>query len=494
MSLPLSRRGRLPRGRVPCLSLLLLLAVVTGCGKRETINVTPPDAAGEDAAAPPIALPPTTVVAPITLDLRPLLAELEATVPREFGSIEKKDGFQVKKSPSIIVAAKLRRGPLSFEFKDNNITVATTFAYAGKAWVKTVFTSNVECGTGDVQPRIRLRLRVNYDLTSDWRLATTTKLLDIAPASTEPRDRCQLSLIKYDATDKIVEAAKGGLAKALVGVDRKLAKVSLEKPIGGIWATLQKPIGIAKGKLWLLISPTAVALGGISVADSMLTVRLGLTASPHMLTGERPSDGALPLPPLAHGVQGGDTAIVMLEGVLLYAAANQAFDKRVRGKSFKAVGGKITIERVIAAPAAGGKLSLGVTLKGRVDGTVYAVGTPRYDPATDVISVPDLAFDANTKNALGGALAWLVQGPLLSTIRDKAQLTSADLMKLVLELANKNLNRELSKGIFLRGNLTTATPIDIRATRDGLTVRARSMGRLWLEIAKSDFLPPPKRR
>jgi hypothetical protein len=490
---PVSIRGRLLSGRLPQRTLLLLLLAAVGCG-HETINVAPPEVSGEEAIAPPLALPPTTVVAPITLDLRSLLAELEETVPREFGKIDKASGFQVNKSPSIIVAVKLRRGRLSFDFKDNVITVSTILAYSGKAWVKTGFTSNVECGTGDVQPRMRLRLRVTYNLTADWRLATKTEVLEVAPMSTEPRDRCQISVVKYDATDKIAEAAKGGLVKALANADRKLARVSLEKPIGGIWATLQRPISIAKGTLWLQINPTAVALGGISASDSVLTVRLGLTASPQMHSGPRPADDTLPLPRLAHGVQGGDTAIVLLEGVMLYAGANQLLDAKVRGKSFKVVGRKINIDKIVASPGGGGKLMLAVKLKGRAEGTVYAVGTPQYDPATDLISVPDLAFEANTMSALGGALAWLVQGPLLSTIQDRAKLTSADLMKLLLELANKNINRELSKGIYLRGNLTTATPIDIRATHDGLTVRARSAGRLWLEIDKADWLPPPKRR
>lgn len=468
---------------------LLVLTVLAGCEKSETIQVAAPVASGLDDDAPSVALPPTSVVAPIVLDLRPLLAELEQTIPREFGSLDKKQGFQVKKTPSVIVAAKLRRAPLVLEFKDNSVIVTATFAYQGKAWVKTLFTTNVECGTGSVQPRMRLRVQVTYDLTSDWHLATKTRLLDAAPLSTQPRDRCQIGVISYDATDKIVDAAKDGIAKALVGVDRKLAHTSLAKPIGGIWATLQKPIGISQGRLWLQINPTAISVGGVTVVDSMLTIRLGLTASPQMLAGSRPPDAALPLPPLGHEIAGGDTAIVLLEGIMLYAAANQALDRRVRGKSFKAVGGKVKIEKVVAAPAGGGRLSLGVQLSGRVRGTIYAVGTPKYDPQTDLISVPDLAFDANTMNALGGALAWLVQGPFLTMVRDNAQLTAADLMKLVLELANKNLNRELTTGVFLRGSLATAQPIHIRATGDGLTVRARAAGRLWLEISKTDFLP-----
>ena len=62
-------------------------------------------------------------------------------------------------------------------------------------------------------------------------------------------------------------------------------------------------------------------------------------------------------------------------------------------------------------------------------------------------------------------------------------------MEEVLELANKNINRELSKGIFLRGTLSSAQPLAVQAMRDGLMAHAKASGRLWLEISKDDLIP-----
>ena len=132
-------------------------------------------------------------------------------------------------------------------------------------------------------------------------------------------------------------------------------------------------------------------------------------------------------------------------------------------------------------------LSLG--LKGRASGTVHVVGTPSYDQATDTVSIKDLAFDVNTEAYLGKAAGWLINGPLLNLVREHAQIPGAVLMQEVLELANKNINRELSKGIFLRGTLSSAEPLAVQAMREGLMAHAKASGRLWLEISKEDLIP-----
>ena len=128
--------------------------------------------------------------------------------------------------------------------------------------------------------------------------------------SREERDQCEISAAKIDVTQKIADAARGAVEKALVTLDEKLSHVSLAKPIGNIWHTLQRPISISGGTLWLLIQPQAVSFGGIIATDSSLTARLALLAQPRMLSGSRPPDGTNPLPTLGRGVEGGDTAMV----------------------------------------------------------------------------------------------------------------------------------------------------------------------------------------
>jgi hypothetical protein len=221
-----------------------------------------------------------------------------------------------------------------------------------------------------------MALSVTYDLTPDWRLKTTTKVLELAPVSREERDQCEISAAKIDVTQKIADAARGAAEKALVGLDEKLSRVSVAKPIGNIWLTLQRPISISGGTLWLLVQPQAISYGGITATDSTLTARLALLAQPRMLSGARPPDGTNPLPKLGRGVEGGDTAAVQMDALLVYPAATKLIGKALVGKKFGPKWRTIRVEGVTVLPAGKGRVLLSLELKGRARGTVNVVGTP----------------------------------------------------------------------------------------------------------------------
>ena len=473
----------------PLVTLLLLSA----CGS--TAVDAPPPETSTDAAPelPAVQLPPSYVSAPIVFDLRPFLTDLEETIPKKFGSVEKDKRIKVNDGPNVWVAPELERGPLEFSFKDNTVTVSTVFQYRTRVWAKVLLVEHsVSCGIEGERPRIRLRATVRYDIAPDWTLRTTSHLDELAPVSDTERDQCEISFAKINVTGKVAGAASGALEGALKKVDRKLTRVSLQKPVGGIWQTLQRPISISSGTLWLQIQPQAISLGGITADDSSLTARISLLASPRMVSGARPADGTDPLPALGRGVGGSDTALVYLEGVLVYEAANQILNKALVGKSFKVGWRTVKVESITALPGGKGRLVLAVALRGKARGTVYVVGTPSYDPATDLITLPDLSFDVNTTTALGKTVGWLIQGPLLGLIQEHARIPAADLLAKALELANKEINRTLSDGVFLRGALASASTRAVQATPEGLVARAQATGRLWVEISKEDLLPSPK--
>lgn len=467
-------------------------AVLMASCASDGVDAPPPELPGEEVAAPPapMELPPSYISAPIVFDLRPLLADLEETIPRVIGSVEKEKRIKVHSGPSIWIAPELTRGPLAFTFNDNRVTVATTFEYRTRAWAKLLLVEHsVSCGIEGPRPRMRLQLTLSYDVAPDWTLRTQSRLDTLEPISEGERDQCEISFAKINVTGKVADAARGALESALKKADRKLARVSLQKPVGGIWQTLQRPISIAGGNLWLMIGPQTVSLGGVAANDSMLTVRVTMLASPRMLSGARPPDGTLPLPELARGGGGTDTALVYLEGLLVYAAANRILNQALVGKSVKVGWRRVKVENVTALPGGGGKVVLGLTLRGKARGTLYVIGAPTYDRATDVISFPDLSFDARTTTALGRTVGWLLEGPLLGLIRENARIPASALLDEAVALANREINRTLSDGVFLRGELGSAETRAVRATRDGVVAQAQARGRLWVEISKEDLLP-----
>lgn len=471
---------------------LPLALVVAGC-KSVDLDVPTLVSSTEDGPVRAPNIPPSFVSAPVVLDLRPLLGEIETTVPRSFGSVDKAKRIQVSKSPKAWVAPEIRRGDFTFTFKDNEVQISTILEYRAKVWVKPLLIEqSVSCGMGDQRPRIRLTLATKYDLADTWHLRTTSRVVALEAMSKEERDQCEVSLLKIDVTGKVVDGARGALEGMLKKADQKLARISIAKPITGIWYKLQNPISIAKGTLFLEINPQNISLGPIKAQDSNLVARLDLLASPRLTSEGTPKNDSIPLPRLGRTNSGTDTAVVLVEGVLAYAAANQLLDKAIVGKKFGKWWARITIEDVTALPGGKGKIIIAVKVKGSVNGTLYAVGTPAYDPATDLITVPDLAFDVASRNAAAGVAGWLVNGPFLDEVRNLAKIPAATLLENVIAIANRELNRELSKGVRLRGELDKATARDVIAAQRGLVARAHATGRLWVEISRENWLPDRK--
>ncbi|HEX9226046.1 MAG TPA: DUF4403 family protein [Arthrobacter sp.] len=472
---------------------LLVVGIPLGLGACRSRSLDIPGFVADTAApaTPPVQLPPSYVSAPIAFDLRPVLAELEAELPRKFGSLDRKAAIKVKinNAPDLELAPELTRGPLEIGFKDNTLTLSGVIEYRAKAWTKIGFvTTSVSCGTGTDVPRIRFAARVSYDLTPTWHLKTKSELLSLEPYSKTERDQCEVTAAKINATGLVADKARGAIAGVLTKLDQKMARVSLEKPIGGVWATLQRPISISKGMLWLEIGPQAISLGPITAKDSILTARLDLLAAPKMLSGSRPPDGTLPLPPLGRTSASADTAIMAVDGILLYSVASDILRKKLAGKYLTRFR-QVKVDDVTLLPAGRGRIVIAIRVKGKLNGTFYVVGQPYYDPSTDLITIPDLGFDVQSAGTLERFASWVMNGKLLEIVKKEARFEGTALLAEAVKIANKELNRQLSEGIHLRGELSSARPVNVVATRDGLVAQARASGRIWLEISKTDLIP-----
>jgi len=474
------------RGRVIALCVLLAVA---GC-RHQKLEIPEAEVSVNDLPEPADTQPNSYVSAPIVFDYRPLIEQIEQRIPRVIGSVDKETRKQVSKSPKVWVAAELTRSPLEFTFKDNTVTVSTAFEYRANAWAKPLLiTYNVSCGMGKERPRLRLTVSTTYDLTSNWHLQTKTRLVKFERPTTTERDQCEITFLKIDVTEKIIAGVTGVLESELAKLDSAMGRISIRKPVDELWDKLQRPISIAKGQLWFRIRPQEVALGPITATDSTLTARLDLQAKPRIRAGERPPNDSVPLPPLGRTQAVIDTADVFMEGTLYYAAANKLLVKEVVGKTVGKGWKRVTIESIVARPAGMGKILLGVTLSGAAEGTVYVVGTPQYDSLTKLITVPDLAFDVRSQGYLEKAAGWLLSGPLLDEVRRQAKLPVEELLAEVVRIVNKEINRPLADGIYLRGAVSDAHALSVRAVQRGVLVDAKGLGRLWLEIEKKDLLP-----
>jgi hypothetical protein len=458
-----------------------LLATALGCigGKVDA----PPPATVSDAAGDSLPLlPPSSVNAPITYDLAPAFATLEASVPRTFGDIATRRRSATNRRISTAFGAE--RTPFEITREGTTVRVATVLEYQGKGWYKTPLGAEVSgsCGMSGPRPRVSVAIATTLRLTPGWGVRGESEVTSVAPFSSERRDQCKVTIFNVDVTDRVVAAARSELEKRLVQFDEKIAAVDVRSRIDNWWRLLERPIRLADS-VWLLLEPREVHLGPIVGSARVLSLDLGLTGEPHVVTGPRPPDGTDSLPPLRREREKHEQALhVLLDGELSYDLANAVLTKNVVGRRVRRGVRWITIRDARLSGIGGGRVALALRFYGAASGIVYLVGTPRFDPETRQLYVPDLAYDVSSADLLVRGLEWMRRSDVQDLLRTRARFPVADLVEQARQRLERGMNRSLGQTARLVARIATGDVLAVRATSTGILVRASANGSARLEV------------
>jgi len=422
------------------------------------------------------------VDAPITYDLTPAVATLEASVPTKFGDIEARKRSATNRRVSTAFAAE--RQPFQVTIEGTTVRVGTVLEYQGKGWYGAPLGADLfgSCGMGVARPRAVIEIATTFRITSEWRLRSTSAITRVAPFSDEKRDQCKVTVFKIDVTDRVVTAARSELDKRLTQLDEKVATIDVRSNIDRWWRVLQKPIRLSDS-VWLLLQPRAVHLGPITGSARMISLDVGLTGEPRVVAGPRPPDGTAPLPALQREKAKHDQALhVLLEGELSYELANGILQKNVVGKRIRRGARWITIRDARLSGIGGGRVALAIRFDGAASGTVYLVGTPRFDPETRQLFVPDLAYDVSSADLLVQGLEWMRRGDVQNLLRTRARFPVADLVEQARQRLERGMNRSLGQNAKLVTQIATGDVLAVRAVPGGILVRAGANGTARLEV------------
>lgn len=458
----------------------LMALVIAACGPPRSVHAPPPTAASGDSVAADPPPPPSYASAPVSVDLRLIMREIERTIPTHIGSLT--DRLLVSTSPRTWIAIEILRGPIEIEFGSSSMTLTATVAYRGRVWRKVPLTTlSASCGTGDQAPLARIRIRTDYRVDPNWQIRTSSEVLGIDPATDEEADQCRVTFAGINVTEKVLAAAEAAIQKQLAIADSQLAAVDVRGAVRPVWVSLQQPIALSDSTLWLAFNPQAVGIGAVTVRDSIAHATVTLLAQPRVVSGARPEADSVPLPNLTD-VRAADTLVATIDGSLTYEAANEIIRKELRGERVWVRGRRVVIEDIEMRHIGGNRIALGLLLSGAVEGEVHFVGTPTFDPRKDAITMPDLSYDIHTSNLLVQGVSWLAGNKLRNEIRRKATLPASAMLDLARGLANEEITRTLAPGVRLSGSLGSAQALTARATPEGLRARARGAGKLALHI------------
>jgi hypothetical protein len=450
--------------------LALLLPLVACSREAPSTKSAPPDLGAPAPSAPAL----SRFSVPLEYDVTAVLRLVDQVVPRTFGSMD--SVRTVNGDSRKHYAFEATRGPFTAFASGREMHLRATFAYRARGYYKPPLAPTISagCGSEKEQPRIVVELATPLTLTSDWHLVSHARLVTIRPATTEDRDRCDVSIIHYDVTDRVIGAARSALVAKLPDIDRKVATVDLTPRVTEWWGLLSRPIRLTDS-VWLTLQPELLRMGTVRGEASVLTVPVSLDARPRIVTGQEPTVSTLALPPLAKDTVS-DGFRIEMEGLVDYATATRAVTAALAGRRFTRAGRTVAVENVTVQPASRGRLLLSISFAGDANGRLQLIGTPRYQPATGVVDVPDLDFDLDTDSKLVSGYTWLRSDELRETIRERARVPVEPALAKGRELLLSGLNRKLGDAVTMSATVDSVAVKGLYVTRDALVVRADATG------------------
>jgi hypothetical protein len=467
----------LPRAIPPVVLIALpaLLVATLSCGERSPrIDPPRPEVSGTDPVAEPT-LPPSRLDVPVTVDLSPVLEDLEADVPVTFGNIE--DRRDIPGNDRLDVAWEAERSPFQAELEGDTARLTALIRYRARAWYNPPIAPELSasCGTDgdtDNRPTALVAVSTRLDIDRDWVLRSELGVDEVRPASDAPENECRITALRIDVTNDVMRAARDLLEEEAPSIDSILATIDMRSMFREWWDLLRTPI-LLTDSIWLLIDPIAIRKGAIDGTRHTLQAEIGLTATPRIVIGRTPSRPEQPLPPLEAGIV--DPGLhILVEGLIEYPVISQFLNQEFAGRTFEQSGHSLQVASLTLSGIGNGRLALRVDFSGDVTGHVYFIGAPVYDPISGLVSVPDLDFDVATSSLLVESLDWLRHGDFVEWVRDRARWPVDDAIAEGRRLLMEGLNRDLSSTVRLSGEVESVVPLAVLPTARALRVQAHA--------------------
>jgi hypothetical protein len=455
-----------------CLLGVLLCGAAAACRGDKVAPPVPRASATWVDTLPPV--PTSYLDVPVRYDLAPAMHWLETEVPAAFGSLEQRHDVPNKKRVHYAYAAT--RSPFRITVSGRTATLQADVRYRVRAWYKPPILPELSgaCDDDDTPPRARLTIETTVQLTSGWTLRPRTRAV-VTPLSDPKRDRCKVTFLSIDVTDKVMGAAQAALQGEVHEFDAKVAAFDLPQQSRHLWTTLGSPLELTDS-LWMVINPTTVRIGMLRMQGDTLVTTVGLSANPRIIGGPRPEVSAPPMPPPQDSTSRPPVLYLLTEGRLPYDVGSSILTRELRGTIIKVAHQRLVLDSLHLIGIGDGRVAVGLIVHGSVRGRLWAVGRPAYDTATAQLYMPDLVYDGGTRDLLTGTLAWLAQGQIEDFMRTRVRIKLAHVLADGRELLEDELNRDLADGVHLKMAVKTGRVLSVRASPTALLVRAVASG------------------
>lgn len=432
-------------------TILLSVSIIIGCsGQKELVTLTP------QYNTSLIPLPVSKLNIPVNLKV----SVLESIINSELTGLlyedkDFNDGDRMK-------VKVYKRNPIRLSGKENDIRykIPLSIYVIYDAMVTHVNASG----------EIELEAKTSFKIGKDWSLKTQTDLTHYVWIKKPIAQIGGINIPLGSLADVILTNSKSYLGKQ---IDEMTASYfDLKAIVGSAWSSITRVLSVSEEyKAWLLVNPNKVTMSPIIIQGDSIQTNLSLTAKPQLNIGEKPmSNGISKIPDYSQVLGESQRTILVLRTKLPFSETKSLTLKQVGGQTFSSGKKSVTVEDVNYF-GINNKLGVEITLTGAYKGKIFLTGTPKMDTLTNLINLPDLEFNLETKNFLVKTAGWILKSNLKKMIQENINFY----MTLNLNDTKKELEKQLNEyplatGFKMKSKIDQLSVDNIQITSDGILI------------------------
>ena len=429
-------------------------------------------------------LPLSEIDIPVKINLKPLYDLAEKKVELVYTSDNYPNQWQYDGCDTRYMY-QFKRDKLRISTKSNVLRLAFSGFYKVKGSQRacvgstgvTPWAPDCSCGYKEEPRRVEVGFKAVLGLNADYSVSPLIERLD--PLAI---DKCEVCFFKKDITQTVMDQLKLELDSAKTSMLDTLRKMNIKNSFQQLWDKLNSGQNLY-GLGYLKMNPEKIRISSLQADEDTLSLSVGLSARP-IISSVKPADTKTIIPNISDFKQRNGFNL-FLDAQLDYDSLSNIITNRMKGyrMDISQVPQKYVIVESVKLYGDGkDRVIIGVEFSGSDKGIMYFIGKPVYDKATSTLEIKHLDYDLKTKNLFLRTAKWLFDKKIISALNKYSKFELANYISKLLPDLNNQLNREVYKGIFIKGNLGTLQVIDLLPLTGVFILRCNVKGDLSMRI------------
>lgn len=355
---------------------------------------------------------PTIIEAPLRISLESIYHQVEESLPQQSGSWRK-----WKRSHGVNTKYRAWRGPLSFDIREDVLTVQAHIRYWIRAHKRVLGALNLNssCGVNEPPRQAVIGVQLKLGLGREWMQRPQYRILP-----TRFLDRCTMTIANIDVTPLIEKEfhkhLKNGLNLALKKLEPQVS--SMHKHLQQSWSLLQEPLQL-EDEYWLLLRPTGYAFSPLKGDEETIDLQIAAMMLPKLVKGSRPDPSDTPMPPPGR-------FLPSLTGMNLHLAIGVDFSEIGRNFSTLLAGKILNFNDLlfsidaIQITAHEQQISITTQLSGAMSGTLTIKANVLFSSGAQQFHMENLEYDYQPDGEIQGPLTQPFYAFIRKALEDEA--------------------------------------------------------------------------